>query len=745
MPETTPRGDAIVEAWRRTHPWPGEPYPLGATYRGEGTNFAVYSAHAEGVDLCLFHPDDPAREVMRFGMREQTDHVWHIFVPGVSPGALYGFRVYGEWAPERGRLFNPAKLLVDPYAKAVEGEIDWAPAMYGYDVDAGGARPWLVRDARRNDAHVPKSVVIDPAFDWRDDAPVRVPVHESVIYELHVKGFTALNDRVPETLRGTYAGLAHPASIEYLLDLGVTSVELMPVHQFIHDDRLRRLELRNYWGYNTLSYFAPHAGYASAKTGGEQVREFKTMVRALHAAGLEVILDVVYNHTAEGDHLGPTLNLKGIDNDAYYRTRPGDPSLYTDYTGTGNTLNLNEPRVLQLVMDSLRYWVLEMHVDGFRFDLASALARGLFEVGKLSTFLDTIHQDPTLSQVKLIAEPWDVGPGGYQVGNFPIRWAEWNGKYRDCIRGFWRGEAAKVPELAYRLSGSSDLYEHNGRRPTASINFVTAHDGFTLRDLVSYNEKHNLANGEGNRDGDAHNESWNCGVEGPTDDRSILALRERQQRNFLATLLLSQGVPMLTMGDEYGRTQLGNNNGYCQDNELSYFRWDWTPEQTELHLFVRELIAVRRDNPVLRRRRFFTGRPIVGAGVTDIVWLAADGHEMTDGEWHDGSVRCLGMLLNGEAMDEYDDRGIRIRDDIFLLVVNGFWERVAFALPGEAEATDWAEVVDTFAGEVNGERLHPAQEVLLLAPRSLTLLRRVAHDSAEVARKAWKLRVESAR
>ena len=734
-----PTADAIVEAWRTTHPWPGEPYPLGATHKDGGTNFALYSDRAEGVDLCLFHPNDAGREVMRFSMREQTDHVWHIFIPGIEPGTYYGYRVYGPWQPKQGLLFNPAKVLVDPYAKATEGLTQWHASMYGYDRAATGARRHHKISTLRNDAYVPKSVVVDERYDWEGDQAVRIPTHKSVIYELHVKGFSALNERLPEALRGTYAGLAHPASIEYLLDLGVTTVELMPVHQFVQDHRLADLQLRNYWGYNTLSYFAPHNEYASAKTRGGQVQEFKDMVKALHAAGLEVVLDVVYNHTGEGDHTGPMFNLKGVDNPGYYWLNEKDRSVYVDYTGTGNTLNLNNARVLQLVMDSLRYWVLEMHVDGFRFDLASALARGLFAFDKLGTFLDTIHQDPVLSQVKLIAEPWDVGPGGYQVGNFPVKWAEWNGKYRDGVRSFWKGDEARVPDLAYRLTGSSDLYEHNGRRPTASINFVTAHDGFTLRDLVSYNQKHNHANGEGNRDGDSHNESWNCGVEGPTDDTQILGLRARQQRNLLATLLLSQGVPMLSMGDEYGRTQLGNNNVYCQDNALSYFDWEWTPEQSDLHLFVRDLIRIRRDNPILHRRRFFTGRPIQGAKVSDIIWLTPEGREMTDTEWHNGSVRCLGMLLNGEAMDEYDERGIRLRDDIFLLLVNSYWERVSFTLPGDQESNEWTVVVDTYANATETGESHPAGQALLLAPRSLMLLCRVARSGTAPESRPWAL------
>ncbi len=737
MRDTTPSAEALIAAWRTTHPWPGRPYPLGATAAAEGTNFALFSERAENVDLCLFHPADPGREVIRFSVRERTDHVWHIFVPGVGPGTCYGYRVYGEWDPANGQLFNPHKVLLDPYAKAVEGEIEWDDAMYGYRRTASGGAELREQNTSKNDRFVSKSVVIDPAYDWQSDAPPDTPIHNTLIYELHVKGFTALNERIPRQLRGTYAGLAHPASVEYLLDLGVTAVELMPVHQFVQDHRLEQLGLRNYWGYNTLSFFAPHAEYAFAKTRGGQVREFKDTVRSLHAAGLEVILDVVYNHTGEGDHLGPTLNLKGIDNEAYYRLKPDDKGLYTDYTGTGNTLNMVVPRVLQLVMDSLRYWVTEMHVDGFRFDLASALARGLFEVGKLSTFLDTIHQDPIISQVKLIAEPWDVGPGGYQVGNFPVQWAEWNGKYRDSVRGYWRGDGGKVPELAYRLTGSSDLYEHNGRKPTASINFVTAHDGFTLRDLVSYNEKHNLANGEGNRDGESNNESWNCGAEGPTDDGGVNGLRARQQRNFLATLLLSQGVPMLYMGDEYGHSKLGNNNTYCQDNALNYFAWSWDDEQERLHGFVRELVALRRDNPVLHRRRFFAGRPVHDNDVTDILWLTPGGVEMTDEDWRAPGTRSLGMLLNGEAIDEYDERGVRVRDDVFLLIVNSFWDATPFVLPGEVGAVDWANVVDTDSGKVDSGALHPAGSTLLIEGRSLVMLCRSVQAGVAPNHRRW--------
>ena len=726
MPFTTSASiDVQVAAWRNTHPWPGRPYPLGATYRDGGTNFAVYSLRATGVDLCLFAPDAPDREVMRFSMRDQSEHVWHVFVPGVLPGTLYGFRVYGEWAPHKGRQFNPFKLLVDPYAKALQGDIKWGPEMYAYVKDGKGEDSHLEMDTRLNDAHIPKSVVIDDYFDWEDAERPRVPMRDTVIYEMHVKGFTARNDRVPADLRGTYAGLAHHSVIEYLLDLGITSVELLPVHHFVQDHRLHDLDLRNYWGYNTLSYFAPHNEYASVRPGNSQVREFKQMVKAYHEAGLEVILDVVYNHTGEGNYYGPFLNLKGVDNRGYYRLDPIDRTVYTDYTGTGNTLNMVEPRVLQLVMDSLRYWVTEMRVDGFRFDLAATLARGLFDVGKLSVFLDTIHQDPIISQVKLIAEPWDIGPGGYQVGNFPIGWAEWNGKFRDCVRGYWRGAEGKVPEMASRLTGSSDLYAANGRTPMASINFVTSHDGFTMRDLVSYNDKHNLANGEGNRDGDNHNEAWNCGEEGPTDNAIILQLRARQQRNLLATLFLSQGVPMLSMGDEYGRTQLGNNNAYCQDNAISHFDWEWSREQDELHQFVKSLIALRADNPVLRRRKFFAGRDAEHPEFSDILWLTAHGRELTSADWQDPQTRAIGILVNGEAMDEYDEQGVRIRDDVFYQIINSHWEPTVFRLPGAQGEMRWSLVVDTFHGEVDSARIYSAGAKVRVPARSFLMFVRV--------------------
>ncbi|MFO7784234.1 MAG: glycogen debranching protein GlgX, partial [Desulfatiglandales bacterium] len=592
--------------------WPGKPYPLGATYDGLGTNFSIFTEMAESVELCLF--DERGSEA-RVTLPEVTGFCWHGYLPDVEPGQQYGYRVHGPWAPEQGHWCNPAKLLLDPYAKAVEGEVDWNEAVFPYrfqdpegSVNEDDSAPF-----------VPRSVVINPYFDWGNDQPPARPRHESVIYEVHVKGFTALHPGIPEEMRGTYAGLAHPAAIEYLAALGVTAVELLPVHQFIHDAHLVERGLRNYWGYNSIGYLAPHNGYAGRGRPGRQIQEFKQMVKSLHEAGLEVILDVVYNHTAEGNHLGPMLCFKGIDNAAYYRLMEDDPRYYMDYTGTGNSLNMRHPHVLQLIMDSLRYWLEEMHVDGFRFDLASTLARELHEVDKLSAFFDIIQQDPVISQVKLIAEPWDIGEGGYQVGNFPPLWSEWNGKYRDCVRDFWRGEDQALAEFAYRLTGSSDLYESTTRRPSASINFITAHDGFTLQDVVSYNEKHNEANGEENRDGESHNRSWNCGEEGPTDNEEVLALRAKQKRNFLATLFLSQGIPMLLGGDEIGRTQKGNNNGYCQDNEISWFDWEH-PDEALLE-FTRNLIRFRSEHPVFMRRGWFLGRPIHGSGIDDIAWF----------------------------------------------------------------------------------------------------------------------------
>jgi len=702
--------------------WPGQPYPLGATWDGEGVNFALFSEHAEKVELCLFDAKG-RRELDRLVLPEQTDQIWHGYLPEARPGQLYGYRVHGPYRPEEGHRFNPHKLLLDPYAKAIEGTLLWSDAHFGYRV--GHRREDLSLNTRNNAFGIPKSQVIESAFTWGDDQPLRIPWQETVIYETHVKGFTMQYPEVPPQLRGTYAGLATAPVIDYLKRLGVTAVELMPIHTFIDDHYLVQKGLRNYWGYNSIGFFAPERRYSA--TG--QVSEFKTMVKTLHAAGIEVILDVVYNHTAEGNHMGPTLCFRGIDNAAYYRLMPDDPRYYKDYTGCGNTLNMMHPRVLQLIMDSLRYWVVEMHVDGFRFDLASALARELHEVDQLGAFLDIIHQDPVISQTKLIAEPWDLGEGGYQVGNFPVGWTEWNGKYRDAIRDYWKGEGELIGELAYRLTGSSDLYEQSGRRPHASINFITAHDGFPLRDLVSYNEKHNAANGEDNRDGESHNRSWNCGVEGPTDDPEVRALRARQQRNFLATLLLSQGVPMLLAGDEIGRTQQGNNNAYCQDNELSWINWDLDAEQTRLLHFVQRLIQFRKQHPLFRRRRFFQGRFIESVGVKDITWLNPDGYEMSTEEWHNSFARCLGMYLAGAALEERDERGHLIPDDNFLVLLNAHHEEIPFVLPDYDGNAIWEVVMDTYQASgpvLSGERYSPKTfsvgEPYPLQGRSLALL-----------------------
>jgi glycogen operon protein len=627
---------------------PGNPFPLGATWDGQGANFALYSEHAQRVELCLF--DQTGRtEVERIALPEVTAFVWHGYLPGIRPGQLYGYRVHGPYQPAAGLRFNPNKLLLDPYAKAIHGQVDWRAPVFGYQVGHPDAD--LSYDEQDDAWGVPKGIVVDDAFDWAGDAHPRTPWCRTIIYEVHVKGFTSLHPQVPPHQRGTYQGLAAPAALDHLTRLGITAVELLPVHAILDDLALVKRGLRNYWGYNTLCFFAPEARYAASGARGGQVREFKAMVKALHRAGLEVILDVVYNHTAEGDHLGPTLSFRGIDNPTYYRLAPGDARRYLDDTGTGNSLNMNHPQALRLIMDSLRYWVTEMHVDGFRFDLAAALARELYDVDKLSSFFDIIHQDPVISRVKLIAEPWDVGPGGYQVGNFPVLWSEWNGKYRDAVRRYWRGDEGLMDDLAYRLTGSSDLYQDDGRKPCASINFVTAHDGFTLHDLVSYNTKHNEANGEDNRDGVDENYSWNHGVEGPTDDPAIIALRERQKRNFLATLLLSQGVPMLLGGDELGRTQQGNNNAYCQDNEISWFHWTLDERQQQLLAFTRRLIALRRAHPNLRRRNFFHGRPIYGSAARDILWLRPDGREMTVAEWQASWIRSLGMMISGEPAD----------------------------------------------------------------------------------------------
>ncbi len=703
--------------------WPGQPYPQGAVWDGAGVNFALFSENASRVELCLFDGPDGNQETARIPLTEHTDQVWHIYLPEVRPGQRYGYRVHGPYAPEEGHRFNPAKLLLDPYAKAVAGAIRWSDALFGYTV--GRPEADLSRDERDSAAGVPKCVVVDPAFSWGEDTPPRTPWHRTLIYELHVKGFTMRHPEVPPELRGTYAGLTCPAMISYLHQLGITAVELMPVHQFVADKHLVDHKLTNYWGYNSIGFFAPDSCYASSGVLGQQVAEFKALVKTLHREGIEVILDVVYNHTGEGNHLGPTLCFRGIDNAAYYRLVAGDRRYYMDYTGCGNTLNMLHPRTLQLIMDSLRYWVLEMHVDGFRFDLASALARGLHEVDRLGAFFDIIHQDPVLSQVKLIAEPWDISADGYQVGNFPVLWAEWNGQYRDTVRRFWKGDGGLLGDLAYRLTGSSDLYERSGRRPYASINFITAHDGFTLRDLVSYNEKHNEANGEKNRDGHNDNLSWNCGVEGPSNDAAILALRARQQRNFLATLLLSQGVPMLQAGDERGRSQQGNNNAYCQNNELSWVDWTLDRPRRELLEFTHRLISLFHQHPVLRRRRFFQGRKIRGSEVKDLAWFRPDGKEMTDEDWEDWSAHCLALRLAGDAIAEVDSRGNRVVDDTLLILLNAYYEPLPFVLPAHRARVRWELLLDT--REPTGK---PRRRLLLrggqpyeLEARSLVLLR----------------------
>ncbi|MBX9811275.1 MAG: glycogen debranching protein GlgX [Burkholderiales bacterium] len=696
--------------------WPGKPYPRGATWDGEGVNFALFSGHAEKVELCLFDRKGQ-REIQRIELCERTGDVWHCYLAEARPGLLYGYRVYGPYRPEEGHRFNPHKLLVDPYAKDIIGKSSWSDDHYGYCV--GSEHEDLSFDRRDNAAGMPKCMVIDPAFTWGDDRPPRIAWHDTVIYELHVRGFTRQHPDIPPQLRGTYAGLAAAPAIEHLRRLGVTTVELMPVHTYLDDHRLVKRGLRNYWGYNSFGFFAPDARYSA--TG--LVSEFKTMVKVLHSAGIEVILDVVYNHTAEGDHLGPTLSFRGVDNASYYRLNADNLRYYVDYTGCGNTLNMQHPRVLQLIMDSLRYWVLEMHVDGFRFDLASALARELHAVDRLGAFFDIIHQDPVLSQVRLVAEPWDLGEGGYQVGNFPTGWAEWNDKYRDTMRAYWKGDGGLIGEFARRLTGSSDLYGPSGRKPNASINFITAHDGFTLHDLVSYDRKHNEANLEDNRDGTDNNISWNCGVEGETDDPAINALRARQKRNFLATLLFSQGVPMLLAGDELGRTQRGNNNAYCQDNEVSWLDWKPGADKRVLLEFVKRVVRLRRNHPVFRRRHFFQGWPIRGKDIKDIMWLSPDGREMSDDEWNNSFARCLGVYLSGEAFEERDARGRVIADDDFLLLFNAHHEAIRFTVPDYHMGCDWEVLLDTHFedGVPAARRLHPGAAYPLQG-RSMTVL-----------------------
>ena len=668
--------------------WLGKPYPLGATWDGQGVNFSLFSENAQGVELCLFDALGQV-ETARIPMAEQTDQVWHLYLPQARPGQLYGYRVHGPYEPAKGHRFNPHKLLLDPYAKDIVGPMAWSDEHFGYQI--GNAQEDLSFDERDNAAGLPKSRVIEPAFTWGDDRAPRVPWHEMVICELHVKGFTCTHPQVPPPLRGTYAGLATEPIIAHLRSLGVTSVELLPIQTFVQERHLVEGGLSNYWGYNSIGFFAPDQRYSA--TGS--IAEFKTMVKTLHSAGIEVILDVVYNHSAEGNQLGPTLSFRGIDNASYYRLSPEDARYYMDFTGCGNTFNMRHPRVLQLIMDSLRYWVLEMHVDGFRFDLASALARELHEVDRLGAFFDIIHQDPVLSQVKLIAEPWDLGVGGYQVGNFPVGWAEWNDRYRDAVRAYWKGDGGFMGEFANRLTGSSDLYATSGRSPYASINFVTAHDGFTLEDLVSYNEKHNEANLEGNADGSDHNLSWNGGVEGPTADPAIRELRARQKRNFLATLLLSQGVPMILASDINGGTQGGNNNAYCQDNATSWTDWSMDPEQQQFKAFAQRVLLLRRQHPLFGRRRFFQGRSIRGQGVKDILWLNPNGHEMTDEEWKLSYARCLGMFVSGDGLDERDERNRPIRDNTMLLLTNAHHECVPFVLPGSGGGMAWLPVLDT--------------------------------------------------
>lgn len=703
--------------------WPGNVYPLGSYWDGKGTNFALFSENARGVELCLFDKDD---KETRLKLTEYDNHVWHGYVPGVAPGQRYGFRVHGPYAPEQGHRFNPNKLLIDPYAKAIEGDIVESPENFGYIL--GDPKADLSFNESDNAHLITKSVVIDESFDWEGDQLLRIPFHESIIYETHVKGFTIQQPDIPKELRGTYAGLAHPATIGYLQSLGVTAVELMPVHHFLaYPGYLTSKNLKNYWGYDSINYFAPYSGYSADQVPGGQVKEFKKMVKALHKGGIEVILDVVYNHTGEGNQKGPTLSMRGVDNASYYRLVEDNPRYYMDFTGCGNSMNVRHPQILKLIMDSLRYWVLEMHVDGFRFDLASALARELYDVNNLAAFFNIVHQDPVIADVKLIAEPWDVGDGGYQVGNFPLLWSEWNGRYRDTVRNFWRGEDGSLAEFAHRFTGSSDLYKTNGRSPYASINFVTAHDGFTLNDLVSYNVKHNEANGEKNSDGDTYNHSWNCGEEGETDDPEILQLREQQKRNFLVTLMLSQGVPMLLSGDEIERTQKGNNNAYCQDNEISWLDWNLVDEKAELLDFTRQVIYFRRKHPVFHRRKWFQGRAIHGRTVNDIGWFNPDGSEMAEEQWQDGFAKAIGVLLNGEEIPRIGPQGQRIIDESFLLFFNAYWELMEFTLPRGMENRNWSVVIDTKEPRFidDGSIIYTGDKAVAVTGRSVVVLRRL--------------------
>jgi isoamylase len=699
--------------------YPGYPYPLGATWDGKGVNFALYAENAIGVDLCLFDASNNEVENLKVRITEVSHHVWHVYIPNIKPGQLYGYRVYGPYEPQKGFRFNPHKLLIDPYAKAIAGTVHWHDALFGYEV--GHPDEDLSFSDADSAPYIPKSVVIDPNFDWEDDKPLNIPYHQTIIYETHVKGFTQLHPDIPENIRGTYAAIAHPVTINYLKELGITAIELMPIHYFITDRLLVDNKLTNYWGYNTIGFFAPDVRYSSSGSRGEQVFEFKNMVKALHKAGIEVILDVVYNHTGEGNHMGPTISFRGIDNACYYRLTD-DRRFYMDYTGTGNTLNAQLPSVLRLIMDSLRYWILEMHVDGFRFDLAATLARELHEVDRLSSFFDIIHQDPVISQVKLIAEPWDIGEGGYQVGKFPPGWAEWNGKYRDCIRDYWRGADSMLGEFALRFTGSPDLYKDDYRRPTASINFVTAHDGFTLNDLVSYNEKHNEANCENNNDGESHNRSWNCGEEGPTDNPEINALRKKQKRNFLTTLFLSQGVPMLVAGDELSRTQGGNNNAYCQDNEISWI--NWKEADKELLDFTKKLIHLYKNHPVFSRRRWFQGQPVKGIGLEDIAWFLPGGDEMNEENWNHDFAKSLAVYLNGHGLRTVDVKGRKIIDNSFYVIFNAYDGELDFKLPSEKYGDEWIKVLDTATNSIteNGEKYNAA-DVIKVAGRSVILLK----------------------
>lgn len=703
--------------------WPGKPHPLGATWDGEGTNFAIFAENATAVELCLFDAED--RET-RVGLPEVENYVWHGYLPNIGPGQRYGYRIHGSYAPEEGQRHNPNKLLIDPYARAIAGDLQYDPAIFSYPLEVPPDVEGDILCSNINSSgFIPKCIVVDPSFDWEGDTYPDTPWHQTVIYEAHVKGLTRQHPDIPENLRGTYAGLAHPAAIGHLKSLGITAIELLPVHHFNRvPGHLVESGLRNYWGYDSLNYFAPYSGYSAAGVDGDQVREFKEMVKALHREGIEVILDVVYNHTGEGNHLGPTISLRGIDNAAYYRLVDDMPRYYMDFTGCGNSLNVRHPQVLKLIMDSLRYWVLEMHVDGFRFDLASALARELYEVDSLAAFFDIIHQDPVLSTTKLIAEPWDIGEGGYQVGNFPLLWSEWNGKYRDSMRDFWRDHDCRLGEFAYRITGSSDLYQANGKRPHASINFITCHDGFTLRDLVSYNEKHNEANGEENRDGESYNRSWNCGAEGETDDPDILALRTQQQRNFLATLMLSQGVPMILGGDEMGRTQQGNNNTYCQDNPLSWLDWSLTQTNADLLAFSQRLIQFRQEHPVFCRRYWFQGRAIHGSGVHDITWYNPDGSTVTEEQWHDDSAKAIAIFLNGEELLKPDLHGRRIVDECFLLFFNAQPEPQEFTLPADLHQSSWQLVLDTKdpQGFVEQSVTYGPDQTVPVAARSLMML-----------------------